>query len=544
MNPSQHPITLRFRWLLLPLVVLSAAVLLVILLANNGVFIFTADDAYVHFKMAENIRAGHYGVNRGEFSAPCSSILWPVILAPLTALPAFIWLVFGLNFGVVLATVRIQFQILAPLFAPHPSQLSPIPGLFAYFLLIAPIFVANLIPLLFSGMEYVWQIFFIHLILLGLFTENREKRVPACLILALIVSPLIRYESLALVAPALVYLFWRGHRASMLWTTLTLALLLSLFSAFLYWHDIGLLPTSITAKMLHQVGVGGPLKTVLMNLLKNATNLFNLPLIILLICLLPPLIIKRYQSRRWLPLILLGGGLLHLVFGHITFLCRHEAYLLAALTLGVLYLYTPDLLRFMKKKSGKTIGFAGTGLLFFLLALHPLIILIFVPTMSNMAYRHPYQLHRFVTEFYPHPVAVNDMGWVSYKNHHYVLDLWGAISEESLACALQPDSLDCIAALAREKNIRLVMITNAWFHNLPACWIKIGSYNRGKDPLVIQNLFGKMLNEIDFYVTDKRYIPEAVEAIRKFRKTLPSTAYFRFSPHIIDNRLLLDKPQQ
>lgn len=50
-----------------------------ILKLNQGRFIYTLDDAYIHLALAENIMQGHYGVNLGEFSALSSSILWPFL---------------------------------------------------------------------------------------------------------------------------------------------------------------------------------------------------------------------------------------------------------------------------------------------------------------------------------------------------------------------------------------------------------------------------------------------------------------------------------
>lgn len=534
MHTSDNFFSPRFYWPLGIVGLLFLIILTLILKANNGVFTFTADDAYVHFKQAANILKGHYGINQGEFSAPCSSILWPMFLAPFTLLPGLPWIVLFLNLGIVIATVRLQFFIIRQTFGKHSSAPDRSKKLLAGLLMISLIILTNLMPLLFSGMEYVWQIFIVHLIMLGLINENQSNHLPAYLIPGLITAPLIRYESLAIVFPAMIYLCIRGYRHNLLLAALIIFGSLSAFSAFLYIHGIGLLPTSITAKMLHQVGLGDPLQTIAMNTLKNITNLFNLPIIFLILILLPATLFSRYRARRGLAWVLITAGVLHIIFGHITFLCRHEAYLLAALTVGGIYIYIPDILRLLDKKRG-ILALPATGAVFFLLSLHLFIIMCFVPTMANMAYRHPYQMHRFVTEFYKYPVGVNDLGWVSYKNDRYVLDLWGANSEQSLACGIHSDSLKCIDALVKEKNVRLVMITNAWFLSVPANWIKIGDYHRGTDPAIVDKLFGAMLNQIDFYVTKECYVEEAVRALTRFHPTLPPTAYFRFA--LLDNQL-------
>lgn len=535
MNTPDRKLSLSFCWPAAAFVFLFVVLLVSILYVNHGLLIFTADDAYVHFKQAENLLHGHYGINRGEFTAPCAGILWTIMLAPLTPLPFFIWAVLLLSSGIVIATLKIQFQIIAGPFQNTLARPVLPTIIFAYLLVCAPTFIANLPALLFSGMDYVWQIFFICLILSGIIEEKKAGRLPGYLFFGLTAASLIRYESLGLVVPTLIYLFIRGHRAKALGAGITIILLLSLFSGFLYLNGAGLLPTAIKSKMIHQISANGFIKNVPLNLLKNLTNLFSLPIIALTMALIPPMLIRRYRSQRGLAAIVLCGAILHLIFGHITFLCRHEAYLLAALATGVLHIYGRDILRWINKGHGMIKMPTAGGALFLLMG-HPLIITVLIPSMSNMAYRQPYQLHRLVTQFYQHPVGGNDLGWICYKNPNYVLDLWGAASLQTLECGLRPDSLGCIAHLAKEKKVRLVMITNSWFRNVPGAWIKIGDYHRGRDTFVIEKLFGKILNQVDFYVTDAAYVEEASQAIVKFSQTIPPETWFRFTPDIA-NRL-------
>ncbi len=51
------------------------------------------------------------------------------------------------------------------------------------------------------------------------------------------------------------------------------------------------------------------------------------------------------------------------------------------------------------------------------------------PIAARGIYHQQFQMHRFATDFYKQPVAVNDLGWVSYKNDAFVLDLQGLGSE-------------------------------------------------------------------------------------------------------------------
>lgn len=65
---------------------LLCAALLVAIWSLTGGLGFTLDDAYIHLSLAENLAAGHYGVNPGEHASVSSSPLWPVVLVP------FVWL--------------------------------------------------------------------------------------------------------------------------------------------------------------------------------------------------------------------------------------------------------------------------------------------------------------------------------------------------------------------------------------------------------------------------------------------------------------------
>ena len=53
-----------------------------ILLLNEGRFVYSLDDPYIHLAVADSLAQGHYGLHPGEAAAPASSALWPFLLAP------------------------------------------------------------------------------------------------------------------------------------------------------------------------------------------------------------------------------------------------------------------------------------------------------------------------------------------------------------------------------------------------------------------------------------------------------------------------------
>src|SRR5258705_4599725 len=100
---------------LLLLLVLGGQLALLLAL-NRGVLVFATDDAYIHLALAEHLASGHYGVNASEFSAPCSSILWPILLAPFAGSARGEWWPFALNVAsavtLMLVLERVMREIL------------------------------------------------------------------------------------------------------------------------------------------------------------------------------------------------------------------------------------------------------------------------------------------------------------------------------------------------------------------------------------------------------------------------------------------------
>ena len=82
-------------------------------------------------------------------------------------------------------------------------------------------------------------------------------------------------------------------------------------------------------------------------------------------------------------------------------------------------------------------------------------------------------------------VAVNDLGWVSFRNDAYVLALWGLGSEEARK-ARSADKPGWMAKLATDKNVGLAMVYPGWFEgDLPPEWTamgEIGFTERGITP--------------------------------------------------------------
>jgi hypothetical protein len=193
---------------------------------NNGVFVYTLDDPYIHLKMAQNILEGHYGVNIQETSAPSSSILWPFFLALLYAVKETVLWPLIVN---IIFTILILFYIYKILLLSYDS--TKVKTSFFHLILLAlsiPSF--NLSGLIFTGMEHSLQLLFIAIIVYGILQYETKKKYTQMFIFSLIVAPLVRYENFAVTLPVLFYLFWNGERKQA-----TGAFIISTVSIMLIW---------------------------------------------------------------------------------------------------------------------------------------------------------------------------------------------------------------------------------------------------------------------------------------------------------------------
>jgi hypothetical protein len=89
------------------------------------------------------------------------------------------------------------------------------------------------------------------------------------------------------------------------------------------------------------------------------------------------------------------------------------------------------------------------------------------PLASRGIYEQQFQMHRFVADFYREPVAVNDLGWVSYQNGAFVLDLTGLGSElvRRLRTA-QAFGAAKRAEITAHYDIGLVTVYESWFFSV------------------------------------------------------------------------------
>ena len=487
--------------------------------ATGGVFEYPLDDVYIHLAMAEGLWSGTYGVNPGEHAAAASSALYPVLLPPIISpdfqrlLPLF-WNVVGL----VLSAWLWAELLLAAGFGK--GTLRPM-GLFLAAL--GP--TALLVPATaFLGMEHSLHAAASLAIVLGLLRHLQGHRSWPLLFAGLFFAPLLRYEGLGLALLASGALWATGARRAAVLGALVAVVPLALFTGYLVSLDLGALPSSIISKQAHGLDPGAGAASKLLS--KFAQNLNSAGGALILIFSLGAGIVwganatVRKGRLGWFALVIAGAGISHLMFARIGWMNRYEHYVLFVSAGGFLVL--------LAQAPGRRSSWIVTPVAL-LTALIPAAV--YLPdTLRNFPFAartillQQDQMSRFAKEFLRAPVAVNDLGKVSWNNENYVLDLWGLASVEALHLRLAPAPTGWADALVKQHAVPVAMIYDDWLQDaVGENWVRLGTLSLKSYYLVLGGA------EVAFYSTAPQYVEQAKSALAKWVPTLDSRSFFTYA---------------
>ncbi|MEM7350219.1 MAG: hypothetical protein AAF657_05400 [Acidobacteriota bacterium] len=501
------------RWRLVPYGLTGIVLALqigTILVLNEGRLTYTLDDAYIHLAVSESLASGHYGIEPSVVSAPSSSILWPFLLA------------FGAPFGwhvawplvLNLAAVGAALALLAKILRTSGVERSANGAPFAAGLLTLLALGLNLTGLALTGMEHSLQVALALTVIVGMIAVARGAPPPTWLWLAIVAGPLVRYENAALTVAALLWLALRGHRRMAGLAGLACGALLGLFSGFLMQHGLEPLPGPV----MESFGTGGGDRL--------RSLLIVLPARILAI-LTGALVATALLLRRDRTLLLCGAlvPVLHLAFGSSRGFARYEIYALASVVALLIYGLRRPLGELVATRGAVVSLLVVGAVLTPVLASYPAIAYRSPRAAHNIFQQHE-QMHRFVTAYYRQPVAVNDLGRVTFDNPNEVLDLWGLSSAEVRRARANRDP-QWPGVFVEQRGIELAMLYESWFTDrIPPTWRRIA----------VLRLHGKRVtpssSEVSFYLTRPGPAEVVMAAMRRFRDDLPSDVTLEIEPSI------------
>jgi hypothetical protein len=503
--------------------VILLGLFLSILKLNSGTFIYTMDDPYIALALSDQIRHGNYGMNAGLHAAPASSILYPFLLAPASGTPFHPYLPLILSCLALFATLTIVWRLFAHLRLAEDTF--GIVAQAAALLLLAVCL--NLIGVAFCGLEHSLHIAAVAGCIYGLALFLDKGKMPAWLPAVIVINPLLRYEGLALSFGAILVLALRGRWRAATGTFALIVLFVGGFSAFLVRLGLPPLPSSILSKSdVVAGGVGGAgtgffhsigLNVSAMALIPVGSLMLVIGVAAALRCLLElPAWPWRWRSQGLMALLLACLIGAHAVAGQFGWLNRYEDYALLGTALIGIYLMREPVRHVLSNKKERLLLLCGTAVALSVFCAPYIRSTWLVPFYANNIYEQQFQMHRFVNDFYRGPVAVNDLGLVSYHNSSFVLDLGGLASEEARILREGDADADDYQAFVAKSGVHLVIIYYEWFEDeIPASWVRVASMDLSRERVSSDQ------REVQFYATDADTAGRVRPELQSFSASLP-----------------------
>jgi hypothetical protein len=511
------------------IIALIAVLMAGVLRINHGTFTYTLDDPYIHLALSDQIRHGNYGLYPGTHAAPSSSILFPFLLAIASGTRLHPYFPLVINIGCLFATIEIVRR-----FLHHLRLGSDNLAIFAQAAALALIAVSfNLVGVVFTGLEHSLHIALVAATVYGVVLLIDRHQMPRWLPLVLVLSPLVRYEGLALSVGTILLLALLGRWRSALATFATMVSLVVGFSLFLKHLGLSVLPSSIMVKSAIASGAGGGAQKLLHGLTMTIDTMIGHPigLPLLLIGLFAAARFSQDLFRRgypWtpnglisLPLLFLIGG--QAVAGRFGWLERYEDYLLLGVCLMSLFLarglirfaISPDR-RYDVVHRSRVVLVLGAFAALLLVGARYVNSMAQVPKAANNVYEQQLQMHRFIDGYYRSPVAVNDLGLISYHNPYPVLDLGGLGSEKARLMIAHHATAADYQAFVAANGVHLAIIYQEWFADqIPDGWTHVGTLILSGERISAGE------EQVEFYATDAATASSVHQELIAFQPTLP-----------------------
>jgi hypothetical protein len=510
--------------LALAIAVLAAAILVLC----HGHLIYSLDDPYISLALGEQIARGHYGINAVEASSPSSSILYPFLLAGFAWTPWDEFVPLAANTlaacaaGWLLAVEFVRSGIVR-----RPAEIPR-----AAALIVALCLAVNVVGLVFVGLEHSLHLLTSIFVVLGLARLLETGKLPRGLVAAIVLLPLWRFEGLALAGLAIAALALAAQRRAATIAAAAIMALLALYMTGMCALGLPPLPSSVLVKsdFARQAAEGAGLVGLwpglcqdLWDHLRDSLRTMEAYPAFLVLLLLTAHPFLRWRGRAGASNLSLGreaifvgvvaGSLLaHILFGAWGWFARYEAYALAVGAAGGIVVWRDALAALVRGGAMRT---AAAAIVLLVTGQAYVAAEAMTPIASLGIYEQQYQMHRFAAEFYRRPVAVNDLGWVSYHNPNYVLDLWGLGSEAArtarATAAADPSWLE---HLVERGHVGLTMIYDPWFAGqIPAGWRRVAT-------LTAEHRMTSPFGTVAFYATSEDAAAALRDALAAFGRDI------------------------
>ncbi|NDW52841.1 hypothetical protein [Aliiroseovarius sp. PrR006] len=480
--------------------------------SKAGAFEFPLDDVYIHLAMSEQIAAGGYGVNAGEYTSAASSPLYPFLLVPFAGTSSQIWVaVFWNVFALVGATVLWVRITLDAVSNTRMATLLALLGPLAF----------NLAGITMVAMEHTLHVLAVMATLRGVQIYLNEGRVNWLLFAGTAIGVLIRFEGLAVSGAAGLLLAMTGRwKAGGALFGVSVALV-GAFMAFLMSLGLEPFPNSVMSKISGPTGSPDfAFQNMLLKLkvqLRSETAIVMAVAVIVAAAMLPRVWRSDTRARAILAATVFTGSA-QLLLGQFGWFERYELYAMS-FVFGMLLLvvFTNDDYATMR-----TLFLVG---MVFLAGNYTRWMLKYGTWGPSGILAQQQNASTFVKEYYKKPIAVNDLGLVAWGNPNYVLDLWGLASYRALKTRMENPYDGWTGDLTDEANIDLAIVYDGWFEDgLGKNWVKVGTLRYSYH---IGFLGGR---DVSYYATRPEAAPELRRLIAEFSPNVVGPAEMWVEP--------------
>jgi hypothetical protein len=514
--------------LLLPIAIIEYWVLQ----HTDGVFSYGLDDTFIHLAIGKNLALhGVWGASPHEFASASSSVLYPLLIAAIMKVtgPAAI-IPFILN---LLAAITLLIVVQKWL---REQGLGPAGQLLV---LLAVVIFTPLPVTVIIGMEHTLQLLFCFLFVYS-FSDalaspasfgEKSWNLPWEVYLYGFLMMACRYECGALVLIAAVILLYHRHMAAAFGLVIYASLPILLFGFYSLYNGSYFLPNSVLLKSqappLTFSGLYDFFTTQLYERLvgSRADYIYNtvspqrLLLVLPLIYLAFIHRIRKRASYQYILILLTMGVLAHLSFADTTKSPRFEAYLVGCSVVIITYLivrYGPEVWQFWTRPFRWTAFFIA-AVLFFPLLLRSTQAFRNIGRSCVNIFDQQYQMAAFLHRNYNRvPVALNDIGAVSYLSDGSNLDLVGLSSLEMTRARLEDHlTLSFLTSLMKKKGVKIAVVYNSWFPpEILNQWSPVAAWTM-KDNVICAG------NTVTFYAVDSSIGRDLKSNLQAYQKSLP-----------------------
>ena len=508
-----------------------AAAMAILVLASihlaDGRLIYTIDDPYIHLSVAENIVGGGYGVNAEEFSSPASSVLYPLILA--------LTIVLGLGtLGPLVVNVLaagLSVWLLLEFFwrqaVPEDATERPL-----YINMMAPLLILSIsaFALPMTGMEHTLHVLTVIVAIRGLVAVLEDGKVSVWFVIAVIAMPFVRFEGVALATAVALALTIAGRWRIGILIAVPIVAGFGVYAVVMQRLGLPFLPSSVLVKSQLAVDIeGGSAIVVFTGLVRDSLlSIFGRWGVVLGLAVCALFAVAQDREGKWrslkspellCALVMLFGLGGHIVAGSYGAFFRYEVYAVALLIIGGIFLLRP-VLQYIHRKYLIAAQMGLVAAMLILVAPFDTATMHSARASRNI-YEQQFQMHRFATEFFPRRVAVNDLGWVSYDNDNFVLDLWGLSSEKSRKLRMSGRlDANAIQNLAEEADVDFAMIFQSWFPGrIPDSWCLMAVMET--EQVVADSVY------VHFFATNASAQADMSAALDRFGAALPERVRLR-----------------